>query len=106
MVAQKMVSLVIRIKKNDEVHGKRLYKLLLELLTESGISGATVWNAVDGFGKLGKSTLHVEGISMNYPLMIEIVEEREKLEPLLPQIRRMVGDHGLVTSHEVDVICS
>ena len=104
MVAKKMLSLTIRIKKNDELRGKRLYKALLDFMMEAGISGATVVNAVDGFGRRGRSTLHIEGISMNYPLIIEVVDERSKLEPLLPQIRRMVADNGLVTLHEVDVL--
>jgi hypothetical protein len=96
-----MWCLTIRIKKNDELHGKRLYRALLDFMMGAGISGATVINAVDGFGRRGKSTLHIEGISMNYPLVIEVVEEQSKLEPLLPQIKRMVNDNGLVTVQEV-----
>ena len=104
MVAKKMICLTIRIKKNDELHGRRLYKALLDFMMEAGISGATVVNGVDGFGKRGKSTLHIEGISMNYPLIIEVIDEREKLEPLLVQIKRMVVDNGFVTMHEVDAL--
>ena len=36
--------------------------------------------------------------------MIEIVDDREKLEPLLIPLKRMVDDHGLVTIHKVDAI--
>jgi PII-like signaling protein len=104
MVAKKMLSLTIRIKKNDELHGRRLYKALLDFMMGAGISGATVVNAVDGFGRRGRSTVRIEGISMNYPLIIEVVDERSKLEPLLPQIKRMVDDNGFVTVHEVDVL--
>jgi uncharacterized protein len=104
MVAKKMWTLTIRIKKNDELHGKRLHKALLDFMMGAGISGATVVNAVDGFGRRGKSTLHIEGISMNYPLIIEVVEEQSKLQPLIPQIKRMVGDNGIVTLHEVDLL--
>jgi PII-like signaling protein len=104
MVAKKMWTLAIRIKKNDELHGKRLYKALLDFMMDAGISGATVVNAVDGFGRRGRSTLHIEGISVNYPLIIEVVDEQAKLEPLLPQIRRMVDDNGIVTLHEVDLL--
>ena len=35
------------------------------------------------------------------PMMIEVVDEKSKLEPLLLQIRRMVRDNRLVTLHEV-----
>jgi uncharacterized protein len=104
MVVKKNLCLTIRIKKNDELHGKRLYKALLDFMMGAGISGATAVNAIDGFGRRGRSTLHVEGISMNFPLILEVVDERGKLEPLLPQIKRMVDDNGLVTVHEVDVL--
>lgn len=104
MVAKKNLCLTIRIKKNDELHGKRLYKALLDFMMNAGISGATVVNAIDGFGRRGRSTLRIEGISMNYPLIIEVVDERSKLDPLLPQIKRMVDDNGLVTVHDVDVL--
>lgn len=103
MVAKKMLALAIRIKKNDNFEGKRLERVLLEFLVKSGISGATVWAGVDGFGKRGRSKVQMEGITFNMPLIIEIIEEREKLEPLLVQIKNMVDDNGLVTVHEVDV---
>jgi uncharacterized protein len=45
--------------------------------------------------------LRIEGISVNSPLVIEVIDERAKLDRLLPQIKRMVGDNGLVTIQEV-----
>lgn len=48
--------------------------------------------------------LRLEGISFNMPVAIEIIEEKSKLEPLLPQIKRMVGDNGLATLQEVEVL--
>ena len=41
---------------------------------------------------------------MNMPLLIEVINEKTKLEPLLPQIKRMVNDNGLINLQEVDVI--
>ena len=58
-------------------------------------------NGVDGFGRRGKSTLRIEGISVNYPLVIEVIDEESKLDRLLPQIKRMVGDKGSVTIQKV-----
>ena len=88
-----MWCLTIRIKKNDQLHGKRLYNVLLDFMMSAGISGATVINGVDGFGRRGKSTLRIEGISVNYPLVLEVVDEQSKRDPLLPQVKRMVGDN-------------
>ena len=100
----KMWSVTIRIKKNDQVGGKRLASLILDFLIKAGVSGATVWTGVDGFGKRGKSTLKLEGVTVNMPLIIEVIDEQSKLEPLLPELRRIVGDNGLVTIQDTYVI--
>jgi uncharacterized protein len=99
-----MWQLIIRIKRNDEICGRRVERLLLDFLVKSHVSGATVWTGVDGFGKRGKSTLKLEGVTINMPLMIEVIDEQEKLEPLLAEIKQIVDDDGLVTIEEVDVI--
>ena len=101
---QKAWSLTIRIKKNDLLHGKKLEHAILEFLVKEGVSGSTVWTGVNGFGKRGKSTVKIEGLTMNMPLLIEVVDESEKLEPLLPELKHMVGDNGLVTLHEVEIV--
>ncbi|MEM2098187.1 MAG: DUF190 domain-containing protein [Candidatus Bathyarchaeia archaeon] len=99
-----MWDVTIRIKKNDTLDGKRLHLLIMELLTSARISGATVWTGVNGFGKRGKSTLQLEGVTVNMPMIIEVIDEQTKLEPLLPELKRIVGDNGLVTIQEVYVV--
>jgi PII-like signaling protein len=37
------------------------------------------------------------------PLVMEVIDEQSRLEPLLPQIKRMVNDNGVVSLHEVEV---
>ncbi|HEY7757316.1 MAG TPA: DUF190 domain-containing protein [Nitrososphaeraceae archaeon] len=96
--------MTIRIKKNDELNGKRLHKLLIDFLIQNKIAGSTVWTGVDGFGKRRRSTIQIEGITINMPLIIEIIDEKVKLEPLLPDLKRMIDDNGLITIHEVDTI--
>ena len=100
----KMWSLIIRIKRKDEIGGKRLEPLVMSLLIKAGVSGATVWTGVDGFGKRGKSTLKLEGVTVNMPLIIEVIDEQSKLEPLLPEFKRIVGDNGLVSIQDTYVI--
>ena len=99
----KMLCITIRIKRNDELQGKRLHNVLLDFLMQNKIAGATVWTGVDGFGKRKRATIKLEGITINMPLIIEVIDEPTKLEPLLP-IKRMVDDNGIVTLHEVDTI--
>ena len=104
MMKMKMWSLKITIKKNDELGGKRLERLVMVFLIKAGVNGATVWTGVDGFGKRGKSTLKLEGVTINMPLIIEVIDDQSKLEPLLPDLKRIVGDNGLVTIQDVYVI--
>jgi PII-like signaling protein len=99
-----MWAVTIRIKKNDNINGKRIHNVILEVLKKGKISGATVWTGVAGFGKRGKSNFQIEGISVNMPLLIEVVDELSKLEAILPQIKEIIGDNGLVTLHQVEVV--
>jgi len=100
----KMMCLTTRIKRNDEFEHKRVYKLIIDFLMKNKISGATVWTGVDGFGKRRRSTVAIEGITINMPMVIEIVDEKSMLEPLLPELKTMVSDNGIMTFHEVEVI--
>ena len=100
----KMLCITIRIKRNDELQGKRLHNVLLDFLIQNKIAGATVWTGVDGFGKRKRATIKIEGITINMPLIIEVIDEPTKLEPLLPQIKRMVDDNGIITLHQVEII--
>ena len=104
MKTKKMWCMMIRIKKNDNYEGKRMHHAILDILKNSNISGATVWTGVAGFGKRGESNFQIEGISMNMPLVIEVIEDLSKVETVLPEIKKIVGDNGLVTLHEIDVI--
>ena len=104
MKLTKMWSLVIRIKKNDTVNGKRVHSIILDILKKGSISGATMWTGIGGYGKRGESTLHIEGISINMPLIIEVIDELSKIEKVLPEIKKLVNDNGLITLNEVGVV--
>jgi uncharacterized protein len=94
----------IIIKRSDKSSRKPLHKRLIEFLMDNKIAGATVWTGVDGFGKRHRSTMQLEGITIDMPMVLEIVDESSKLEILLPQIKRMVNDNGIMTMHEVDEV--
>jgi PII-like signaling protein len=95
--------LLIRVKKSDQLRGKNVEKALMDLLRANKVWGATVWVGVNGFGKRGKSVRRVEGITFDGPIVIELIDEKEKLEPLLVEIKQIVGDNGLITLQEVGI---
>jgi len=100
----KMWQIVIRIKRNDKSGKKRTFQVILDFLKKNKVSGATVWTGVNGYGKRGDAKLLIEGLLMNYPLMLEIIDEKSKLESLLPEIKDIIGDNGLVTLNEIGVL--
>lgn len=104
MIPVKLYCLMIRIKKNDTVGGKRTHLVILEILKKSKINGATVWTGVEGYGKHGTSNFQIEGISVNMPMVIEAIDDISKIESALPDVKKAIGDHGLITIHEVGVV--
>jgi PII-like signaling protein len=86
-------------------HGPRpLYESIVLQAREAGLAGATVLRGVMGFGK--HSILHTAKIlrlSEDMPMVIEIVDSREKIEEFLPRLDELIKD-GLVTIEKVRVI--
>ena len=104
MTLKQMICLNIRIKKNDNVNGKRLEKTIIEFLMKANVLGAIVWLGVDGFGRRGKSTGTFGGFNDNSTMMMETIDEEEKIQPLLLPLKQMIGDNGFITIHTVQVV--
>jgi PII-like signaling protein len=93
----------IYIGESDHWHGRPLYQAIVEFLRERHIAGATVLRGIEGFG--AKSHLHTTRIlrlSEDLSVLIEIVDEEERLRAVLPDLDAMVGD-GLITLEKVEV---
>jgi PII-like signaling protein len=100
---EEAVLLRIFIGESDKYRGKPLYQYLLEMLRREGLSGATVFRGIAGFGK--KSVLQTTSIlrlSADLPIVIEVVDTREKIERIKPIIDEAVKE-GLVTEEKVRV---
>src|ERR1700739_5163039 len=94
----------IFIEEGDELKGAPLYQKIVEKAREQKLAGATVLRGPMGFGK--SSHLHTAKIlrlSMDLPMIIEIVDTEEKIQAFLPQLDGMLGG-GLVTMEKVQVI--
>jgi len=100
---KRMLKLTIRIRSRDEHEGKPISDLLLSLFKQNGISGATMVQGVRGFGMHGVARVDVLGLSVNLPVIIETVDEYQKIEPILNEVKKIVGSNGLITLEEVNV---
>jgi PII-like signaling protein len=98
------VLLRIYLGESDRWEHKPLYEAIVLKAREMHIAGATVLRGAAGFGK--SSRLHTSKIlrlSMDLPLVIEIVDSEENINAFLPVLDPMMGG-GLVTLEKVKVL--
>jgi uncharacterized protein len=98
------VLLRIFIGESDRYQHRPLYEAIVLKARELELAGATVLRGPMGFGK--SSHLHTAKIlrlSMDLPMVIEIVDSDEKVSAFLPVLDEMMGG-GLVTLEKVKVI--
>lgn len=94
----------IFVGESDRWHHQPLYEAIVQKAREQGFAGATVLRGAMGFG--ANSHLHTTKIlrlSMDLPVVIEIVDTKEKITRFLPCLDEMVLE-GLVTLEDVRVI--
>ncbi|MCA1816542.1 MAG: DUF190 domain-containing protein [Acidobacteria bacterium] len=82
----------------DERRGKRpLYEVVLGVLRECGVAGATVTKGVMGYGFKRRIHSDLNEITMeNLPLVVEAVGEGEEIARAAERVAEMLGEHGLV----------
>lgn len=94
----------IFIGESDRWQHKPLYEAIVLKAREMHLAGATVLRGPMGFGKASRlHTSKILRLSMDLPLVIEIVDSEEKINAFLPLLDQMVGG-GLVTLERVKVI--
>jgi PII-like signaling protein len=94
----------IFIGESDHWQGKPLYEAIILKAREMGIAGATMLRGLMGYGAASRiHTAKILRLSEDLPIVVEIVDNAEKIEALLPVIHEMVQE-GLVTLEKVRVI--
>jgi PII-like signaling protein len=94
----------IFVGESDKWQGKPLYEAIVLKARELHLAGATVLRGPMGFGANSRlHTVKVLRLSEDLPMVIEIVDSKEKIDSLLPHLDEMVSE-GLVTLERVQVI--
>ncbi|HEV8241963.1 MAG TPA: DUF190 domain-containing protein [Thermoanaerobaculia bacterium] len=94
----------IFIGESDHWHGKPLSEAIVLRARELGLAGATVLRGLEGFG--AHSRIHTSSIlrlSQDLPIIVEIVDKRDRIEAFLPILDEMVHE-GMITVEKVRVI--
>ena len=93
----------IFIGESDKYEGRPLYEWLVMKAKEHGLAGATVLRGLMGFG--ANSRIHTSKIlrlSLDLPIVVEIVDTPEKIKEFLALIETVVKE-GLVTLEKAEV---
>ncbi len=89
---------------SDKVGHRPLYEVLVEFFRTEGFAGATVLRGVAGFG--AHSVFHTDKLlrlSLDLPMIIEVVESQEKIDAVMPRVDAMMTG-GMITLEKVTVL--
>ena len=93
----------IFIGESDHWHGRPLYEAIVLKARELHLAGATVLRGPMGFGKSSRlHTAKILRLSEDLPILVEIVDTREKIESFLPVIDAAIPE-GLATLEKVQI---
>jgi len=88
----------------DRRNGRPLHEVIVELLRERRLAGATVTRGIEGFGRNAHlHTARLLRLSEDLPIVIDVVDAEARIRELLPELDAMVGD-GLITLEAVEVV--
>ncbi len=103
-IPHESILLRIFIGEDDRWEHQPLHEAIVLQAREQHLAGATVLRGAAGFGKSSRlHTTKLLRLSVDLPLVIEIVDSEEKINAFLPVLDRMMGG-GLVTLEKVRVL--
>ena len=90
--------------RGGEFEGEPLYQALVDYLRSRELPGVTVIRGIEGFGAHTRvHTDRVLRLSLDLPIVVEVVASDGDLRAMLPDLDRMI-DGGLVTMEPVRVV--
>ncbi len=101
---QKGKLLKIYLRESDKYKGKLLYKYILDLLQLNNIKGATVFKGIYGYGVRGISEIDIFRLSLDLPISIESVDEEEKINSVIPKIKEVIKENGLIVVTDCEIV--
>jgi len=91
------------IGESDRHDGQLLHEWIVMKARDEGLAGATVMRGMMGFGAHSRlHTFKIERLSQDLPVIVEIVDTREKLERFLSLIDNEI-EEGMATLEEVQI---
>lgn len=93
----------IFIGEHDKYEGKPLYEWIVKKAKAEGLAGCTVFRGMTGFGAHSQiHTVKIMDLSVDLPIIVEIVDSLERIEAFLPTVDAVVQE-GLATLERVHI---
>jgi hypothetical protein len=93
---------------SDKINHIPVYEEIVLSAKKTGLAGATVFKGVMGFGSTSRiHTAKILRLSEDMPLIIEIVDQIEKIEIFIPVLEKIFEEAncgGLITIERAEVI--
>lgn len=94
----------IFIGESDRWEGQLLYEAIVRKARAEGLAGATVLRGLEGFGAHSRvHTAKILRLSEDLPIVVEIVDQPERIQEFLPVLDEMVGE-GMITLEKAHII--
>ena len=94
----------VYMRETDQYLGEFVQKKILDLFENSEVIGATVFHATAGFGEGVSKGIRLYKLNTEHPVVVECVDDLERIEPLIPHIQKVLGDHGIITVTETEIV--
>ena len=93
----------IYIAESTKVQDKPGGRFLVDYFMQKGFTGCTVYRGMSGFGHEHKvRTVDVFQFSLDLPIIIDVIDTKEKIMAILPEVEAMIED-GLVVIQDVQM---
>ncbi|MCG3218924.1 MAG: DUF190 domain-containing protein [Candidatus Heimdallarchaeota archaeon] len=100
MELRKMLKVMIRLSGGKRKDKKPLVTLVLEKCREESILGATVTQCQFGYGETEYRSRALRSLK-DLPVIIEIVDDPIAIQELIPKLKEIIEEDGLITIEEV-----
>jgi PII-like signaling protein len=92
---------MVFLSEDDRVGHHSAADTLLQRARAAGLSGATIWRGIEGFGASGHvRAARLPDLARGLPLVVELIDDEQAIADFLPVVRELANG-ALVTTETV-----
>ena len=100
---RKMLKVLIRVPGNIRKEKKKLSKLIMEFCENQGLLGAIIVQGIAAYGEQEYKAGLLRGM-IDLAQIIDIIDDPVVIQQVIPKLKELINDHGLMTIEEVYII--